>query len=781
MSILREYRSRRFFWRIVATNIWLVVLFLLFFCTIVYVYSRNATLSLQQDANRKVLKQVNYNIDNLNEMAKALTISAFNDRDLVSLMNTSQSDIFQLYNKLNKLDQIVSSNLFVRSVSIYNAHNRCTYSNSATAPVVCGDDGESDLQAYLRRQAEVPRLTFLPFVDREDGRDHDVFAYMMYNAVGGYKSTESVLMIEIKPEWLFDNIRTLNELADNSLGSVFLMDGAGRIYDASVPSFAAAQDHGELVEKLRGRSDEAGYFISGSGAGKQIVTYSTSKVNRWKVVSVQPYDRVFGKINQIGRFALIALAALVVISFVVSLIFSLRLYKPMGKLVSQLKLMPGRSAELGGKDKDELNFLSDVYANIRDHMTRLELMTSSNGQVLYDYLLKQWVTDSEAIGREQIERYAAGGKWLADGTFMFVLLLIDDYAAFRAERTEEERKLCKFAIGNIAGELLGGEFRTQTVDMENDRSVLLIRLPEGADAKPEETEALIVRQLGTLQETVADYYHLSLTAVLSEPIQDARRMTRHYLLAQRHARYRMIAGRASVITPRDYARQAGAGAAEQPPDEWFRKLADSIRAGNAPLMRQRLGEAIDRVASMHSDAIDEAIMQLMMLINQTIREMNQNMVQPPALDLRGSTRQVLEQETLADVRLRIERLLDELNAGRGAGKPDKPEFLIGAVKEMVEQNYTDANLSLQSIADALKMSSGYLGRYYRSKTSVSVADHINEVRLGHAAALLEQTDDSIVEIIGRTGFSNESYFFKLFKKRTGVTPNEYRLTHRHPR
>ncbi len=75
----------------------------------------------------------------------------------------------------------------------------------------------------------------------------------------------------------------------------------------------------------------------------------------------------------------------------------------------------------------------------------------------------------------------------------------------------------------------------------------------------------------------------------------------------------------------------------------------------------------------------------------------------------------------------------------------------------------------------LRMTPAYVGRMFKQSEFVSVGEYINEVRLSHALEYLETKNFSIKEIMELVGYLNESTFFKLFKKKYGVTPKEYRL------
>lgn len=60
----------------------------------------------------------------------------------------------------------------------------------------------------------------------------------------------------------------------------------------------------------------------------------------------------------------------------------------------------------------------------------------------------------------------------------------------------------------------------------------------------------------------------------------------------------------------------------------------------------------------------------------------------------------------------------------------------------------------------------YIGFYFN--------DYLNQERLRHAVLLIETTDLKLKEIVGRVGFSSQTYFDRQFKSRYGMTPNTYR-------
>ena len=83
-------------------------------------------------------------------------------------------------------------------------------------------------------------------------------------------------------------------------------------------------------------------------------------------------------------------------------------------------------------------------------------------------------------------------------------------------------------------------------------------------------------------------------------------------------------------------------------------------------------------------------------------------------------------------------------------------------------------LSTQLIAWALGFEPSYFGKMFKRRKSISLPQYVRRVRLSRAKRLLEDPYITIVEIAERTGFSDASYFTRVFHRAFGVTPSQFR-------
>ena len=93
--------------------------------------------------------------------------------------------------------------------------------------------------------------------------------------------------------------------------------------------------------------------------------------------------------------------------------------------------------------------------------------------------------------------------------------------------------------------------------------------------------------------------------------------------------------------------------------------------------------------------------------------------------------------------------------------------------QTADENYRN-EIRLQDLADIASMTPTAFSRFFKLRTNKSISEYIIDVRLGHAARLLADSTMAVVEICYRCGFNNISNFNRIFRKRKGCTPTEFR-------
>lgn len=95
------------------------------------------------------------------------------------------------------------------------------------------------------------------------------------------------------------------------------------------------------------------------------------------------------------------------------------------------------------------------------------------------------------------------------------------------------------------------------------------------------------------------------------------------------------------------------------------------------------------------------------------------------------------------------------------------------IQQYINENYKQ-DIRLPVLAQMAGMSAVAFSRFFKARTGTSLSDYIIDVRLGHASQMLVQSGTPVADICLECGFNNLSNFNRIFKKKKGCSPQEYR-------
>ncbi|WP_210463349.1 AraC family transcriptional regulator [Rufibacter roseolus] len=107
---------------------------------------------------------------------------------------------------------------------------------------------------------------------------------------------------------------------------------------------------------------------------------------------------------------------------------------------------------------------------------------------------------------------------------------------------------------------------------------------------------------------------------------------------------------------------------------------------------------------------------------------------------------------------------------------DQSNYYSRRIEKVFEfmQAYYDKELSLGDAAKVVNMPEVSFSRFIKKRTGKTFIESLNEIRLGHASRMLINTTVTIAEVALKCGFNNLSYFNRIFKRKNGCTPKEFR-------
>ena len=132
-------------------------------------------------------------------------------------------------------------------------------------------------------------------------------------------------------------------------------------------------------------------------------------------------------------------------------------------------------------------------------------------------------------------------------------------------------------------------------------------------------------------------------------------------------------------------------------------------------------------------------------------------------------------DTIDDICYCLMNILKKFSAETFGLEKAKHAGIITQVVSFIRNNYMH-KITLADVAAHVYLSPSYLSKIFKDEMQTSFNGYLNEVRIEKSKILLLSNDLSIVEISELVGFVDQSYFNKVFKKQTGMTPKKYRET-----
>lgn len=110
-----------------------------------------------------------------------------------------------------------------------------------------------------------------------------------------------------------------------------------------------------------------------------------------------------------------------------------------------------------------------------------------------------------------------------------------------------------------------------------------------------------------------------------------------------------------------------------------------------------------------------------------------------------------------------------------AEEQSRLSVMVSMVEEYLRENYWK-DISMQDAARAVHYSDAYFSKMFKQQYGVNFTAYLTDFRIEEAKKLLRRPDINIKEIGGRVGYEDPTYFARVFRRVTGQSPTEYRMS-----
>lgn len=741
MQIRSFVRNRRFFTSFLVSITLCIVVTLL---SSSYIYYRNYTGIALKQAHQSDLDSLNRTSKEVNGMtdsAQSLAFQIYRNSNIAKLLYYPVPNIYDVTAGMSEISNYLSSMPFIESILVYNSTSDTFYvaahsgQNGLFAKNELADTGILNILAHFRDYKPFTPIPRTYNTNSGPSETISAYTYLCYDAINKNQSINSAVIVNISASWINRNVST--EYAKHP-GQTYILDDQNRLLSTEtlLPPIWSESETQLILNTVM--NNKPGYFIEAFNHEKSLITFTEKDTLDWQYVRVTPYHTITDTIGTI-RNTTITIAAFILFA---------------GLLISSL---------LSG-------FLYVPIRRILNRVNSLETEKRNHSQTIKQNALRSLLLGTRTLssGAKLDSLKSVGITFPFQQDYRVVLLKIDRFQELKAKRGGD-LPIYKFAVMNIGSEILSDSSQVETVDMDDDSVVLLVSV-HGSEESAD--DRMFVEQLRQIQKAVRDFLPFSVSAAYSPVTNQPTHLYPLYGQVKEAALHRMFYGHGCLIDSEEIL--ALKSKEYVYPVEKEKRLSDAVMVGKADEALELFAEIVQETSQYPIHVMRLAISHLTMTINNLIYTIQKN----GALEFRGGLDIYMPSadavETVEEYASSFRSFLGEMQNKLVEKRSIKQGDLVRSINELIAGHYADPNLCLNWIADQLDMSSIYVSRVYKQQTLNAIVDVINEVRLEKAKEHLERSGSSIAEIAERTGYTSSSYFHRMFKKRFGVTPAEYR-------
>jgi two-component system, response regulator YesN len=723
-----------------------VVITIFILSSILYINFESISLYQIYNSEKSSLSQASYSAKIMRDLAKSVAQQIYYDSETARLgyFSASTMDITELNRSIGGLGRYTNTTPFIQSVYVYNSTSNMFYTSArfGGAFFSAASFYDSEIMDILDHYKEYKVLFPIPrkipvMTNSNETIPTGGYTFLFFENPGNRKRPYSAVIVNISEEWMRDTLRSLN--TDTQSNTIIIDRKGTMIISTDKKPMMNDLSRDAYIRKVLSAESNSGYFTADVDGIKSLVIHVTYEPLDWTFVRTIPYADIISHINDL-RFKTISIGALILLAgLFVTFLLSRKLYKPIDRVLSKLKILEAEKRNSFHTLKE--NFLRNIIFGKADYNPdQLEARLKDFNVVLNPH-----------------------------DQFRLILLMIDTYSGFCSRNNQKDRGLIKFAIMNIASEFCSEYYTCESVDT-GEGNVLLILCGNNLDSQ--DSRSTLESAIGKTQEAALQYLEISLSASISSVGYTIRCIKDLYDEALNASYYRLFNGHHCLITAADVLKQTNSEYAY--PAQREKALVEALMLGKLQEVTAIYNDMVQYTSNYTYNTLQLAFIHLAFAINTAIDNIEKNCNFYLSYNFSSFINELNRMETLEEINTHFCGLFENIVSKLQERKSTKYDDLVTRIVDIVNQKYPDQNLSIESIADSINMSPAYLGRLFRKLANKSVIDYINEVRIEKAKELLLKTGCPINEIVGQIGYTNCQYFYKVFKKLHGVTPNEFR-------
>lgn len=704
---------------------------------ILYGYTLHIVRSQAEEMNMNILKMIRQEIDyELSNLYKVGSKIATDDRIqyLSGKEKFNASDQFDLYKVFLELDSLCSSEDFISEMFVVLNNTQKVISNNGNMSnelfySLYYENESLSFEAYKSYMKEKHHGDFLK-VYTKTGKEVFFYTRTVINANVGDKSATVCLVID------FDKIREyLNIFKESDDMNVLILTESNDI---------VAMD-AEYINQMKKTGKET------------ILSSLPSEKNSWQYISIIPSEYMEYEAKKVQSLAV----SLLFLSLFTGLIFSHYLskknYNPIELIMERFKKQSNSDVPNG---EDEYQWLNNQIEQFFEKHVDTQRLLKKNLRTVKDYYLCRLLQNY--CSEKPPEQYALNIKEQYNTVLLFLPASVSGEDL--GKESMEENALHKFTIMNVFEEMCSEYYNLDMVEL-GERVAAIVSLP---DDEPSHLEAL-KNITENMQQLLEEYFKFSGTILIGPICHGWSGIHESYRQTIKLTEYINLLDATLLV----YDEIKDIQAQYYYPVELEQKIVNAIRIGDDVLAQKTMEEIFNQNLQ---GQITANIYRCLIygMIGTLLDGANQGGYCDAASELDFPDND-FSKTSISHMRRQFEELVKQIcEKIRGIQQENANDHSLSRkVEKYILENYNDPDLNISITSQYFALTPAYLSSAYKKQTGESLLEYINKVRIDNAKRLLTE-NYSVAEVSEMAGFRDSGTFIRVFKKKVGMTPGQYK-------
>ncbi|MNB70326.1 putative response regulatory protein [compost metagenome] len=426
---------------------------------------------------------------------------------------------------------------------------------------------------------------------------------------------------------------------------------------------------------------------------------------------------------------------------------------------SDYLLKPSRRQEI---TDTIVNVVGEILEEKRQtaHLKRLTEGFRESLPLLKERTLSQLVLSEEVAYDKIRDSLELNRIYFPNDYFAVFVMQLDNLHTLQKSYTAFELELLKYGLKNISEETvrqpnIGLSFEHQ------DDIIAILNMPVELDSSE------LLALAGEFQSNAKNYLKLGVSVGIGVTGTQLPSLNLSYSSAISALDDHYALGPGKIVNAQD-SRAAEHGSWSYPILQEKTVLL-SVMNGDANSIRESLATFMSALPSS-KEQIVSCSLSLYFALYKLYIEKNAGGMDDFGLSLQDSIHNISKEDPegikgeLLTAAIKVNELL---NAKKNKNK------LFESILAYIEENYYK-DISRETVANEVFITPGYLSLLFKQQIKTNFLDYLHKIRIDQACLLLKDRSRKIGDIAMKVGYNDEKYFFQVFKKYTGFTPNQYR-------